>query len=276
MKFWFRLLFITAVVGGVFLSVMYINPYGGKITLSEATLQLSGSRGEFDLGFSLDNLAAFAARLLPAFLFEMYAGILLYQHFCTASIYVFSRYPHRVKWYIRKAFQLGGAVCAFQMLLLAAAMLTAICRFELRVDSAGIVLLTYHFLIHSLWIYSMTLLINLSALYIGSSAAYVTVNAAQLVCIVLLYPMDLLVRCSDGRITYGMILKWNPVAHLILGWHGCKVGTVERLLESSRLQIDLNHSLVILILFGSFITSAGALIVRKHNLLISDSEMGAA
>ena len=37
---------------GSLLAFTYINPYNGQITLSELILQLSGSRGEFSLGFS--------------------------------------------------------------------------------------------------------------------------------------------------------------------------------------------------------------------------------
>lgn len=38
-------LILLAVAGGIFLSIMYVNPYNGSITLSELVLQLSGSRG---------------------------------------------------------------------------------------------------------------------------------------------------------------------------------------------------------------------------------------
>ena len=50
-----RMLFLTGVLGGISLSVLYINPYGGEISLSEALLQLSGSRGDFPMGFASDG-----------------------------------------------------------------------------------------------------------------------------------------------------------------------------------------------------------------------------
>ena len=76
---------------GSLLAFTYINPYNGQITLSELILQLSGSRGEFSLGFSsLPELLSFSSKLLPTFLFELYVGTSLYQHFCTASVYIFS------------------------------------------------------------------------------------------------------------------------------------------------------------------------------------------
>ncbi len=276
MKHRYQLLFLTALAGGVFLSVMYINPYGGKTTLSEAVLQLSGSRGNFVLGFSYQELISFTMRLLPAFIFEAYAGIMLYRHFCTASIYVFSRYPHRVKWYLGEVFHLSGAVCGFHLILLVTAMLTAAIRWELEIDSAGIALIGYHFLIYSAWAYIMALLVNLSAVFFGSSTAYASMVSIQLICIVLLSPMDSLIRHYDGRLSYENFLIWNPAAHLVLGWHDSSVRIVEPILTSSYMQLDLNDTLILFLLLGIIITFIGALIIKNHDLLVSDMETGAA
>ena len=35
-------------------------------------------------------------------MFELYIGVYLYRHFCTASVYVFSRTIHRTRWYIKE------------------------------------------------------------------------------------------------------------------------------------------------------------------------------
>ena len=276
MKNRFQMQLLIAAISGVYLSVMYINPHSGAITLSELILQLSGSRGSFELGFSYSELVSFVMRLFPAFIFELYAGIMLYRHFCTASIYVFSRYPHRVKWYIGEACHLGGTVCIFQILLLAIAILIAVGRYELQIDHAGIVLTAYHFFIHSLWVYIMALSVNLLATYFGSSTAYAAVISGQLVCIVLLNLMDMLVRYFDGRLSYEIFLIWNPIAHLVLGWHGSNAEITDQVLTSSYMQIGLDHSLMIFFLLGMIVTLAGAFIIKKHDLLVSDLETGVA
>lgn len=274
MKYKYGPLFLTAAAGGVYLSLMYINPYNGVITLSETILQLSGSRGTLALGFSYSELAAFAMRLFPEFMIELYAGIMLYRHFCTASTYVFSRYPHRVKWYLGEVGRIGGTVCLFSMLLLATAILTTAVRYKLLADNAGILLLTYHFIIHSLWIYVMTLSVNLLAIYLGSSSAYAWVISVQLVCIVLLNLIDLLVRYCDSRLTYENAVIWNPIAHLVLGWHGSSLKGVNQVLTSSDIRMDLNGSLILFFLLGLILTSVGAFVIKKHDLLISDLEAG--
>ena len=43
----------VAVLCGVLLSLAFVNPYSGQVTLSELVLQLSGSRGDLPLGTSL-------------------------------------------------------------------------------------------------------------------------------------------------------------------------------------------------------------------------------
>lgn len=276
MKYRYRLLFLAALAGGVFLSVMYINPYGGKTTLSGAVLQLSGSRGEFVLGFSYSELISFSLHLLPAFIFEAYAGIMLYRHFCTASIYVFSRYPHRVKWYMGEVFRLSVAVCGFNLLALVTAVLTASIRWKLEIDRAGIELMGYHFLIYSLWAYIMALLVNLIAIYLGSSTAYASVVSGQLICIVLLNLAHFLVRSYDGRFSHANLLVWNPVAHLVLGWHDSSIVIADPILPTSYMPLGLNDSLLLFLLIAIVTTFVGAFIIKRHDLLVSDMETEAA
>ena len=122
---------------GIWLSLVYINPYGGQITLSELVLQLSGSRGSFPLGLSLTDVLTFSLRLVSTFVFEALAGVTLYRHWCTASVYVFSRIPGRRGWYLRQASGLLLTAALYQALLLAAALCTALLRWEVLFDLRG-------------------------------------------------------------------------------------------------------------------------------------------
>ena len=66
---------------GSLLAFSYINPYNGQITLSELILQLSGSRGEFPLGFSsLPELLSFSSKL-SCMLEQVYINIFVQQVF---------------------------------------------------------------------------------------------------------------------------------------------------------------------------------------------------
>ena len=111
-----RLLFLLlAIPFGVWLSFSYINPYGGSITLSELVLQLSGARGTFALDLNLNELLDFTLRLVPVLVFQALAGTLMYQYYCTASVYVFSRIERRTAWYRRELGALAVKAFAYHM-----------------------------------------------------------------------------------------------------------------------------------------------------------------
>lgn len=172
---------------------------------------------------------------------------------------MFSRYPRRTRWYLKEVLGLGGCVCLFQAIVLAAVILVTLGRYQLQMDSAGLTLLLNHFLIHSLWAYTMAVLINVLALYCGSSTAFAWTAGAQIICIVLLNVGDAVVRHANGSLTYKDVLAWNPIVHLVLGWH----------------QDDMRSSVLFCFLLSVTITAVGAVIIKKYDLLVSDLEMEA-
>ena len=265
-KYQNHVILLTAVLGGLFLSIMYVNPYDGTIPLSELILQLCGSRGTFALSFSMTDLISFAMRLTPFLVLECYMGIAVYRHFCTASIYVFSRYPNRRKWYWREMGSVGAEILMFQGVLLFFTILISVVRYQVVVDKAGIILACSYFFIYGLWMYKITVIINLAALWLGSSTSYAVVLGVQMAEITLL-------GVTDFWNCYGM-LKYNPIAHLVLGWHGSRIESLASVLLEPYQGLDLSVSLRFEVITCGIILAVGSVSVRKHNLLISDSETG--
>lgn len=274
MKYKIRLALILAIIGGVWLAIGYVNPYDGNIFLSELILQLSGSCGDIPFGVSMPELLALIMRMLPNFIFEIYFGTALYQHFCTASIYVFSRYPKRINWYFKETLTLGIIVCFYQIVLLSTTMFITLLRYDLHIDWAGIILLFYHFLIHTIWIYCITLAINLLAIKKESGLAFVLAMAAQTICITLLGCVNLINHNLDDAFLK-TFLRINPIAHLILGWHDSDMKTVKQVLNPPYSGLLLNNSIMYFILSYAIVVLIGALVVKKHDLLISNMEEGA-
>lgn len=274
MKYKVRVALALAVFGGVLTAVAYVNPYSGTIQLSELVLQLSGSRGEFALDFSMPQLVSLMMRMIPSYVFEIYFGTALYRHFCTASTYVFSRYPKRLHWYFGEALSMGITVFLYQIVLLATVVLTTVLRYQLQIDGAGIILLAYHFVLHAAWLFSMTLSVNLLAIWVGSSNSFLAVVGVQIICITLLGFVDTLRRHPDATAFQEALLKLNPMAHLVLGWHRSDFESVNQVLNPPYPGLDLNHSLLFMIVFCGVILLSGAAFVKRHDLLISDSETG--
>ena len=263
-----------AIFGGVYLAVAYVNPYGGSIPLSELVLQLSGSRGKFELGASIMAMVDFSMRMIPGYIFQVFFGIVLYRQFCTASIYVFSRCPRRMHWYLGEVLPIGVAVLLYQFLSLATIVIVTLFRYQLVVDYAGIILLVYHFLIQSAWIYAMTLGINLLAILIGSNSSFLGLVGFQMISTTLLASVDRIREWFSSAGLQEFFLRVNPVSHLVLGWHHSNIEKVNQVLAPPYWGLDLNRSLLYVLVLLGLVLFLGSILVKKHDLIISDIEKG--
>ncbi len=259
----------AAVLGGIFLSFLWVNPYGGGCTFSEMVLQLSGSRGRFVLSGNLAELVSFAMRLLPSYLFEFYFGIYFYRRFCTASVYIFSRCPNRTAWYLGEAAAVGIYAAAYQVLLMGAATAVSAWRCRIQFDDAGFSLAWYHILIYFFWTYTISMGINLAATRVGSSTAFSVAFGVQAVCIALLECK----RYAGQSMAAKKLVAVNPAAHLVLGWHkgGAGQKDLQGLLDAS-LGIGYTGTLLLYAACCAAVLAAGAVAVKKHDFIISDAE----
>jgi hypothetical protein len=265
---------VLATFGGFLLAMAYVNPYTGTIRLSEFVLQLSGSRGDFALSFSMHELVGFMLRLVPGYVFEIYFGTALYSYFCTASTFVFSRYPNRVRWYFGEILSMAATVYLFQFILLLTALITTGIRYQLQIDTAGIFLFAYHLVIHAMWLYSMALAVNLIAIYHGSGTSFLSVLIVQTICVTLLWALGTMERYYGAFHFRGVWLNFNPMAHLVLGWHGSSLETVGQSLNPPYPGFNFGHSFLFLFVLSAVIVFTGAYLVKNHDLIITDSEAG--
>lgn len=240
-------MWILAVLGGFALRMSYINPYTGSLSLTELILQLSGSRGELPLGFSLNELLQFTMKLFPAWLFEAFMGIELYRHFCTASIYVFSRCEKRGRWYWKKMLSLLISVMEFQLILIISSIVITWFRYEIAVDVNGWKMMLAYFVIYTIWTYTITIVMNVLAIKFGSSSGFMTAIIMQVIGIAAL---------AFGR-KGDFFLEINIMSRLVLGW-----------------QFRQGISILLLGTVCVAVLLTGMVIVCKHDLLIADSEIG--
>ena len=202
----------AALVFGAWLSVSYIAPYGGAISLSSLVGQLSdGLPPEPYIG----DLLFLTLRLLPFLLFEALAGTSFYRHYCTASVYIFSRMPNRLRWYAKECALLALETLLYQALMLAAAIGVAAARWTVTDVAHGLPVLLCHLLIWSLWTFAFTLGVNLLAIFVGSSTAFAALAAVQMVCISALIVLN---RLEDNPALAQLVKRVNPITCLILSW----------------------------------------------------------
>ena len=255
----------AALVFGVWLSVSYINPYGGATTLSSLVEQLSGARGDFPLGPNMSELLSFTLRLLPFLVFQALAGIAFSRHYCTASVYIFSRMPDRLRWYAKECALLALETLLYQALMLAAAIGVAAARWTVTDVAHGLPVLLCHLLIWSLWTFAFTLGVNLLAIFVGSSTAFAALAAVQMVCISALIVLN---RLEDNPALAQLVKRVNPITCLILSWQ------TSRFTPLGGGGIYLEDSLALVLILAAGVAVLGGYLVERHDLLVSHSDGG--
>ena len=242
-----RVVILIGILSGICISLGFIRPFDGVITLSELVLQLSGSRGELSMSCNLVELIGFMLRMMPNYIMILVFGNKLYGHFCTASIYVFSRCPNRMKWYGKELLQLINLICIFELVFLSTTAIASVLRYQV---------------IFMLWNFTLVLLVNLLAINIGSSAAFTLVMVVQMTCTAALSIINILTKMQIKQDIIYVFLWLNPVAHTVLGWHRSTLLEVE--LANSRYSLNLVTSITVLM---------GGQLIQKKDLLAEDMEM---
>lgn len=269
MRMWLKQnlwMFPAALLFGLWLSLSYINPHEGTIPLNILVCQLSGARGTFPLEIHLNALLGLTLRLTPFLVFQALAGISFYRHYCTASVYIFSRMPNRLLWYAKECSILTLQTLLYLALVLAIAVGCAAVRCDITQLSQGVPVLVYHLLIWSLWTLGFTLGVNLLAIYVGSSTAFAILAALQVACISALMAVEPL---SDQSPTLAAsVARANPASCLILSWQTSRRFSV---MGGSLL---LEDSLAWVLLAAIVVAVVGGILVQRHDLLISDTDGG--
>ena len=215
------------------------------------------------------ELLTFTLRLMHTFLFEAYAGTKLYQYFCTASIYIFSRTTNRAKWYYHEMFKITFQSFLFQFVSMFSTILITTIRYSVNFDSLGIKLFLYHILIFSFWICAMTILVNMFAVLAGSSASFVLSFGIQVALISALLPITYI---KENKTMADLLKSINPVSHLILGWHRIEIQNTNEFLYTLSNSLSFHRSLLLVVAIYIGVVVLGLVLIMHIDLIISNTE----
>lgn len=260
---WFKCV-IPIIVFGMLQGLNYLQ-FHGTVNFSDIVLTLGFS--DFDI--SVDYLMMLLFRTLHFYMFYFLFGTTIYQHFCTASVYSFTRCVNRRFWFLRQTLKLAG--CSFMYVLLypAAVVLTAGITNQVKVDEASLVLLVYYVALQGIWIFCLSLLMNVVAIVAESKAAFFIVAGLQL-----LFPTSLLLW--DGVVTVGGVeVPINLFRHLILTWHSSGGSDLLRQCMSEMERgITLNMSVLALGTVSVLTVMISVEVVQRMELLSTGVEKG--
>lgn len=264
---------VIGTAGGIYLAVLYMQPAAsGKIGLSDLIMRMSGNRAPgFPLNANLSELLSLTLVLIPCYIFQIYMGIEIYRNFCTASIYVFSRTPRRIRWYMKEIRGLAGKTLLFQIILVTVSASAAALIYPFFIDRAGLILAGYHIILYTLWLFSMTLIINLLAVYLGSNNAFLIVGGAQMVFTSLLIFINMF---EENKVVVTRLLNLNPAAHLIIGWHSSIFPLLNKTVQPPYKGLYFTVSFLAAAVTALIAAVAGAFIVKYRDFLIADFEGG--
>jgi hypothetical protein len=222
------------------------------------------------------DLMRMSMSFFPLFLFQMLFGTYIYRHFCSASVYYLSRCENRVTWFLKEVLSLYPFMILYIVIMVLVGTLVAEIANQVIYDRESLLLFIYYILIHSLWLFITTLLMNIIAIKLDSGLAFIFTVGIQLSFILLiLFSADLFPL--DDKL-YGVrnsiLLQLNPASHLVLYWHSSFIETLDNRINSLNIQFDLNRSVILFILLSVIIVVIGTIIVKKQDLILTNNETG--
>ena len=232
------------------------------INLADIVLQLSFVGLQFKIPYLIDM----SFRMIPFFTFQAIGGSLIYSHFCTASVYYFSRCVNRTKWFIQESISLFCVSIVYTISLLLPCSFILLLQKRFVIDYESVILCLYFIVLYTVWLFCTTISVNIVSLKIKCISSYVVMIGLQLFLISLLALLD------PEDMAELWLLKMNPISHLVISWHSSKIIPLNMLINHLNLNYDLNVSLVFYLVLTVAIWMISLRIIKYHELLASNYE----
>ncbi|MGG0717218.1 hypothetical protein ABE096_06410 [Robertmurraya massiliosenegalensis] len=258
-----------AILLGAFQATFFLGMHE-EILLSDIILTFGFSEVEIILVYLIE----LSLKLLPLLLFQILFGTYIYQHFCTASIYYFSRCPNRVRWFLTECSKLYLLSFIYPLVMVISGTTVASITNQIVFDEVSFILLLYYLLIHSLWLFFTALLINLIAIKLDSSLGFMAVVILQFTCVAMLLLWENVWPLTDTQnlSNHALLLQFNPIAHLILAWHSSPISLLNERLDQFQIDFNLNNSIVVFFFLNIVFLTFGCWIVKKQEWITLQKE----
>lgn len=261
----------SAVVGSLLLCMEQVFS-GDQILLKEIIVKL---------GFSMEMICTttifeMSFRYLSHIIFQAIFGLYIYSHFCSASVYYFSRCINRKTWYVKELFNLLKFSCLYMVVTALTPVGILFLRGLLLADFASTILLFYYLVIHSLWLFITALAVNLIAIKLGSGHGFAVAVSLQFMFMALLtlWEVQFPLENSGNVMRNGYLLQLNPIAHLVMDWHSSNIAGVEELVNKFGIDFNLNVSVLLYLCMALIVIIIGGYLIGRHDIMAADVEIG--
>lgn len=217
----------------------------------------------------------------PIILFQIIWGTYIYRHFCSASVYYFSRCNNRVKWFLKEIVYLYIYAILYLLSSLVISALVILFCGNLTLDSSAFLLALYYLILHSLWLFIITVLINVLSITIGSVAGFSIVAAIQALGVAIFIILDDLniftyELTSPDEIEnlelQSKIIKFDPISHIVLKYHNSGNSKLNSVINKYGFDFSLNESVLTLFIAALIVLAVGCIIIKKKEFITINKE----
>lgn len=224
--------------------------------------------------FFITSIIDMFMNYIPLLLLQILYGTYIYRHFCSTSVYFFSRCANRQVWFIKEAIKLYFYIVVYLFLMIASGTLFCMVNFGVYFDEGSIYLLFYYILIFSLWLYITTISINLMAIFIGSNNSTGIIIGMQIILLLLLDIFDSWIPFDNNKIVNGSLLELNPISHLVMSWHSSKIFSVNQLINILSIDFSFINSIKYMGTLAIILTITGCVIIQRTQIIAINKETG--
>lgn len=230
--------------------------------------------GEFEIGKGY--VIFFLKQYFPYLIFQAIWGTYLYQRFCTGSVYYFSRMESRSGWYRQESGKLFLMVGVFFFAYLLAVTVVIGIKYGVSFEPSNIWFGIFYLVTQVLWLYMMTLLTNVVSVIWGSSRGYLMIASIVFVSLsyFVLFEDVLDFSIQENLLLKSILLKINPLSHIVLKWHSCGVKAVNMQLRVLGIDFSIGNSVILLLVGAILSTRFGKHVIEKQEFIVLNRETG--
>lgn len=209
---------------------------------------------------------------MPLLVFQIIYGVYIYRHFCSASIYFFSRNVERKRWFFHESIKLLGFIVLYLVSMVITGIIVKGFTYDILWDTEGFMIFVYYIVIHSLYLFAVTLAINVVSIRFGSSIGFISVISLNTFFISIYSILEEIIREEILYTQYIWLFKINPFAHLVFKIHSSSLDNVNSVINVYGTDFDLNMSVILYGVLCIVLVVLGCIICEKHEFIRSSME----
>lgn len=229
--------------------------------------------------FTYEDIVYITMGLLPYIMFAFVFGTYIYRHYCTASVYFFSRCSNKNLWYIKEMVKLFCFTFFYLTILPLIGLVIASVFGKVTVDKESIIVFVYYLIIYSIWLFSITLLINTLSIIAGGYRAFCIVMGSIAIFLALLSMWDIkgiLSTSIDNNPNYNRnlaLLPINLIANLVISWHGSDNMAINEHVNVNGYGISFLSSIMFMIILLIIVEIVSFFIINKTDTVTVSKNM---